>query len=56
MDDYPDANLRHYRFMLEGLQDVAATLAERGIGLVVRRGAPNEVAVTLAKHAALVGL
>ena len=54
MDDYPDANLRHYRFMLEGLQEVAATLGERGIGFVVRRGAPNEVAVALAEAAALV--
>ncbi len=25
-DDYPEANLRHYRFMLEGLQDVEAAL------------------------------
>ena len=54
MDDYPEANLRHYRFMLEGLCDVEATLAERGIGFVMRRGAPNEVAVALAEAAALV--
>jgi deoxyribodipyrimidine photo-lyase len=54
MDDYPEANLRHYRFMLEGLQDVAATLAERRIKFVVRRGAPNEVAAALAGDAALV--
>ena len=54
MDDYPDANLRHYRFMLEGLREVAATLAERGIRFVVRRGAPNEVAVALGAEAALV--
>ena len=53
-DDYPDANLRHYRFMLEGLRDLASTLEERGIGCVVRRGAPVEVAVALADDAALV--
>jgi deoxyribodipyrimidine photo-lyase len=54
MDDYPEANLRHYRFMLEGLQEVAATLAERRIAFVVRRGRPNEVAVALGADAALV--
>jgi deoxyribodipyrimidine photo-lyase len=54
MDDYPEANLRHYRFMLEGLREVAATLAQRRIGFAVRRGAPNEVAVALAEDAALV--
>ena len=54
MDHYPEANLRHYGFMLEGLREVAATLAERGIGFVVRRGAPNQVALALAADAALV--
>ena len=54
MDDYPDANLRHYRFMLEGLRDVAVALAERRIKFVVRRGAPNRVAAALAEEAALV--
>jgi deoxyribodipyrimidine photo-lyase len=53
-DRYPDANLRHYRFMLEGLREVAATLAERRIRFVLRRGAPNEVAVALGAEAALV--
>jgi deoxyribodipyrimidine photo-lyase len=31
-DAYPEANLRHFQFMLEGLQDVAAALQKRGIG------------------------
>ena len=53
-DDYPEANLRHYPFMLEGLRDVAETLAERRIKFVVRRGAPNDVAVALGQDAALV--
>jgi deoxyribodipyrimidine photo-lyase len=54
MDDYPEANLRHYRFLLEGLHEVAATLVERRIRFVVRRGAPNDVAVALGADAALV--
>ncbi|MDQ3658433.1 MAG: deoxyribodipyrimidine photo-lyase, partial [Actinomycetota bacterium] len=32
-DDYPEANLRHYAFMLEGLQDVEEALKKRGIEL-----------------------
>ncbi len=51
MDDYPDANLRHYTFMLEGLQETAAALANRGIKFVLRRGAPAAVALALGKRA-----
>ena len=54
MDDYPEANLRHYAFMLQGLRDVKRALAGRGIALVVRRGQPAEVALSLAEEAALV--
>ena len=53
-DGYPDANLRHYRFMLEGLQETAATLARRGIPFVLRRGDPAEVALQLAAEASVV--
>ena len=54
MDDYPEANLRHYTFMLQGLQDVEQQLAKRDISFVVRRGAPDEVAIELAADASLV--
>jgi deoxyribodipyrimidine photo-lyase len=54
MDDYPEANARHYAFMLEGLRDVAARLAKRGIAFVVRRGNPPRVALRLARNAAVV--
>ena len=30
MDDYPEANLRHYTFMLEGLKETQAALVRRG--------------------------
>lgn len=52
--DFPEANARHYTFLLEGLRDVRAALERRGIPLVVRRGAPDAVAVELAGEAALV--
>ncbi|MDJ0855670.1 MAG: deoxyribodipyrimidine photo-lyase [Desulfobacterales bacterium] len=54
MDDYPEANLRHYRFMLEGLQEVAAALQRKGLRLVVRQGAPAAVALELGRRAALI--
>jgi len=52
-DAYPDANLRHYSFMLAGLLETAEALAKRGIRLVCRRGEPPEVALALAREAAL---
>ena len=52
--DYPDANLRHFAFMLEGLAETAGALADRNIKLVVRRGSPPDVAADLAADAALV--
>lgn len=54
MDDYPEANERHYAFMLEGLRDVDAALRERGIRLVVSHGSPPEVALKWSRDAALV--
>lgn len=54
MDDYPEANARHYLFMLQGLCDVEAALEKRGIRFVVRHGHPADVAIGLAKHAAMV--
>lgn len=54
MDDYPEANERHYAFMLEGLRDVSEALSRPGIRFVVLPGHPAEVAIRLAKDAALV--
>ena len=34
---YPNANLRHYRFLHEGIPDIASALARRNIGFVLRR-------------------
>lgn len=50
---YPDANLRHYAFLLEGLAEVRTALAGRGIGLIVGAGSPDEGAIRLARRAAL---
>ena len=53
-DGYPEANLRHYTFMLEGLKDVEEALEERKIKLVGRRGSPDEVVLDLGKDASLI--
>lgn len=53
-DNYPDANLRHYRFMAEGLKDVQAGLAGRGIPFRIYAGSPDEVAIEMARRARLV--
>lgn len=34
---YPNANLRHYRFLNQGIPDIAARLKKRRIGFVLRR-------------------
>ena len=54
MDDYPSANVRHYAFMLEGLRDVGEALEGRGIKFVVRKGAPDEVALRYGENASMI--
>jgi deoxyribodipyrimidine photo-lyase len=49
---YPEANARHYQFMLEGLQETQRAIERRGISFVLRWGAPDDVAVRLARRAA----
>ena len=42
---FPGANLRHFRFMLEGLAELPDALSARGVGFVMRFGSPpDEVA------------
>lgn len=53
-DRYPDANLRHYRFMEEGLRDVARNLAARGIPFLARQTSPELGALELSADAVLV--
>jgi deoxyribodipyrimidine photo-lyase len=51
---YPEANLRHFRFMLEGLAEVARSLESLGIRFVLRTESPDKGVCTLAKNAAIV--
>jgi len=53
-DDYPEANLRHYTFMLEGLRETRTSLAKQGIKMVVQQGSPADVALALGRKASLI--
>ena len=54
MDDYPEANLRHYTFMLEGLQQTQTALGKRGIKMIVKKGHPDDVALAAGQKASLI--
>jgi len=53
-DRFPEANERHYTFMLEGLREVKRSLEKRGIKMVIRPISPEMGVVQLAKRASLV--
>lgn len=53
-DDFPDANSRHYAFMLEGLLGVEDSLRDRGIKMVIGYTSPEKGALELSDHASLV--
>ncbi len=48
---YPEANLRHYMFMLQGLREVRRRLSQRKILFVVQHGEPPETALRLGRFA-----
>ena len=50
-DQFPDANYRHYYFMMEGLKDVKRELKEKGIGFIVKKGEPAKNLKPLSKKA-----
>jgi deoxyribodipyrimidine photo-lyase len=52
-DSYPEANERHYAFMLEGLGETKQSLAARGITMVVRRDRPDRAALSLVPDASV---
>ena len=53
-EDYPEANQRHYHFMLEGLREVHTTLKNMGIQMVILHQSPDSGAVEMAHAAASV--
>lgn len=53
-ENYPEANLRHYTFMLEGLKDLKSSLIQRNIKFLVLKCSPDAGAVELSKRASMV--
>jgi deoxyribodipyrimidine photo-lyase len=52
--DFPEANTRHYHFMLEGLKEVQSSLKNRKILMVIQTGTPPSGITALAKKASLI--
>src|SRR4030042_4814509 len=52
-DQFPEANERHYTFMLEGLKEVTHSLEKRGIQMVILHKSPEIGVLQLAKKASL---
>ena len=52
-DRFPEANARHYTFLLEGLRETRSALTKRGILLAIRRISPDQGAIGLSAEAAL---
>ena len=50
-DNYPEANERHYAFMIEGLEEVSLALKDRGLQLVVLHQSPEKGIVSLGRRA-----
>jgi len=53
-DHFPEANLRHCTFMVEGLKGVEARLKERGIHFLVRKGLPEKEVVMMSGQASMI--
>jgi deoxyribodipyrimidine photo-lyase len=52
-DRFPEANARHYTFMIEGLREVRRALQKRGIQFVVQHQSPELAAVHMARKASM---
>jgi deoxyribodipyrimidine photo-lyase len=53
-ENFPEANLRHYTFLLEGLREVKVGLERRGIPFIVLPGSPEKETMKVARQASMV--
>jgi deoxyribodipyrimidine photo-lyase len=53
-EDYPEANERHFKFMIEGLSEVGSNLRDTGIQFIIRKTEPWKGALELSKEASMV--
>ncbi len=53
-ETYPEANLRHFNFMLEGLEEVSKSFEEMNIKFILKVESPDEGALNLSRDASVV--
>lgn len=53
-NSFPDANERHYYFLLEGLQQIESHLLKRGIKFIVQKTSPEIGALEITKDAVFI--
>jgi len=53
-DNYPDANLRHYSFMLDGLKEVQNSLEKQNIKFLIQKISPEKGIIKLCKQACII--
>lgn len=53
INHYPEANQRHYQFLLEGLDEVRRSLQERNIQMIIKIQSPVEGALELGESSVL---
>ncbi len=51
--DFPEANLRHYNFLVEGLREVERSLEEMNVKMVILNRSPELGALEIAENASL---
>lgn len=52
--NYPEANRRHFFFMLEGIQEIKAKLENMGIRMIILKQSPEEGILSIQNKAALI--
>jgi deoxyribodipyrimidine photo-lyase len=53
-NDFPEANERHYSFLLQGLKNTQVSLENRGINMVIQLVTPPKGAIELSENATMV--
>jgi deoxyribodipyrimidine photo-lyase len=53
-EKYPEANIRHFVFMLKGLNEVEEKLEKRGIKFIIERAAPDEGIINFSDDCCLI--
>ena len=52
-ESFPEANERHYMFMLEGLKETRQKLRDMGVGMIIERISPEKGVLDFAKKASM---